>query len=69
MVCEVAHFGYNGAIVCILIHRRLSAPIRKSSPLHFYTYEHNHISFSTSSMSSSHFDRGHADLFASVKRA
>jgi len=30
--CEIAHFGYNDATVCILIHRHLSAPMRKSSP-------------------------------------
>jgi len=37
MVCESAHFGYNSATVCILIHRQLSAPIWKSSPNNFYT--------------------------------
>jgi len=29
MVCEIVHFGNNGAAVCILIHRKLSAPISK----------------------------------------
>jgi len=27
MVYKIAHFGYNSATVCILIHRQLSAPI------------------------------------------
>jgi len=30
MVCDIAYFGYNGATVCVLIHRQLSA--RKSLP-------------------------------------
>jgi len=28
MVCEIAHFGYNGATLCMLIHWQLSAPIQ-----------------------------------------
>ena len=47
MVCEIAHFGYNSATVCILIHRQLSAPIWKSSPNNFYTYNQNPCSPST----------------------
>jgi len=27
MISEVAHFGYNGATVCILIHQQFFAPI------------------------------------------
>jgi len=34
MVCDIAHFGYNGATVCTLIHRQLSAPMRKPSSIH-----------------------------------
>jgi len=30
MLCDIAHFGYKGATVCILIHRELSA--QKSLP-------------------------------------
>jgi len=37
MVCEIAHFGYNGATVCILIHRQLSASKWKSSPIELET--------------------------------
>jgi len=39
MVYEIAHFGYNSATFCILIHRQLSAPIWKSSPNNFYAYD------------------------------
>jgi len=46
--CEIAHFGYNGATVCILIHRHHSAPMRKSSPFTPCTYDQNHKSPSTS---------------------
>jgi len=38
MVCVITHFAYNGATVCMLIYRQLSAPIRKSSPIHSCTY-------------------------------
>jgi len=37
MVYEIAEFGYNCAAVCILFHRQLSAPIRKSSSYHSCT--------------------------------
>jgi len=47
-VHKIAHFGYNSATVCILIHRQLSAPIWKSSPNNFYAYAQNHCSPSTS---------------------
>jgi len=29
--CAIAHFGYSGGTVCTLIHRHLSAPMRKFS--------------------------------------
>jgi len=32
MICEITHFAYSGATVCMLSHRHLSAPTRKSSP-------------------------------------
>jgi len=48
MVYEIAHFGYNSATVCILIHRQLSAPTWKPSPNNFCTYDKNHCSPSTS---------------------
>jgi len=44
MVYEIAHFECNSATVCILIHWQLSAPIWKSSPNNFYTYDQNHFS-------------------------
>jgi len=66
MVCDVPHVRYNGAIVCILIHRQLSGPIRKSSPIHSSTYDQNHQSASISSKSLSHFFHVDADLSASV---
>ena len=57
---KIAHFGgCNGATVCILIHWQLSAPIRKSSPIHSCTCIQNDKS--TSSTSWSHFYRGDAD--------
>jgi len=41
MVYEIAHTGHNGAIVCILIHRQLSA--QKSLPFTpVCTYDQNH---------------------------
>jgi len=67
MVLEIAHFGYNGVTVCILIHQQLSAPTRKSSPIHSCN---NHKSpSSTSLMSLSNSYRGDADLTASVEPA
>jgi len=39
MVCEIAHFGYNGATVCILIYQQLSAPVRESSAIHSCTFK------------------------------
>jgi len=41
MVCEITHFGYYGATVWALIHRQLSAPMRKTSPIHSCTYNQN----------------------------
>jgi len=62
MVWEIAHFGCNGATVCILINRQLSALMRKSSPIHSCTYDQNHItSLSTSSSLLSHRYRGAPD--------
>jgi len=69
MVCEIAHFGYNGATVCIPIHPQFSAPMRKSPPIHFCTYDQNHRSLSPFSRSLSHFYRGDADLSESVEPA
>ena len=45
MVCKIAQFGYDAATVCILIHRQLSAPMRKSSSIHSCPYDQNHSSF------------------------
>jgi len=47
-VCEIAHFGQNSATVWILIHRQLSEPIQKLSPIHSCSYNQNHYSASTS---------------------
>jgi len=70
MFYEIAHFRYTGATVCILIHRLLSAPMRKSSHSHSctydYEYDQNHKSLSTSSTSLSHFYWRDADLSASI---
>jgi len=70
MVCEIAHFGYNRAKVCIMIHRQFSVPIRKSSYIHSSTNDdQNHKNPSTSSTLLSHFYRGGADLSPSVEPA
>jgi len=49
-VSKIAHCGYNGATVCILLHRQLSAPIRKSSSIHiifrFWLFFHRCVVFS-----------------------
>ena len=66
MVCEIAHFGYNGATVCILIHRQRSA---WKQPIHSCTYDQNHKRSSALSTSLSHFYRGDANLSASVELA
>jgi len=65
MACEIAHFSYNGATVCILTHWQLSAPIRKSSSIHSCAYNQNDKSASSTSLS--HFYRGDADLSATVE--
>jgi len=59
MFCEIVHFGYNGATVCILIHRQLSA---RKSPIHSYTYDQNHKSPSAFWTSLSRFYRGDASV-------
>jgi len=50
MVCEIAHFEYNGATVWIVIHRQLSAPIRKSFPILSCHYDQIHNSTSSTSL-------------------
>ena len=47
MACEIAHFGCNSAIVCILIQWQLTALMRKSSLIHSCTYDQNNYSPST----------------------
>jgi len=70
MVCEIAHFAYNGATMFTLIHRQLSALKLKSSPICSCTYyDEIHNSPCTSSTPLSHFYRGDADLSANVEPA
>ena len=60
--------GYYDAIVCILIHRHLSAPIQKSSLIHSCTcYDQNHKNSSTSLTPLSQVYRGDADLSTSIE--
>ena len=42
VVGEVTRFGHNSATVCILIHRRVSAELWKSSPNSSFTWNQNH---------------------------
>jgi len=65
MVCEIAHFVYSGATGGTLIHRQLSRPMRKPSPIHSCTYDQKYETF-TSSRLLSHFYRGDTDLSASI---
>ena len=68
MVCEITQFGYNGATAYILIHQQLSAPIRKSNPIHSCTYDQNLRTPSTS-LTPSHFYPIEAVLASSVEPA